>query len=254
MAFPSRSLVHLLISSAFLGGCEEQPARTEPAAPAAASPPAAATPEPKTESVPDLVLDSIGARVGAERVSLQLAEGATLLASVLNENRRHFEGKAVRLVIDRKAKPEWVSVYLAQLGKLGISEVQVRTETRGEYPSEVRFTPESRLEAPASCSVVAMILDDRGTAVWKLAGGTAGKRGKGMAGPDLTMTGETIERLAKACENGKALFVSGAPSIEWGLIYDLAASAQKLGGVSFFETRVLLSERPVPGHRVSVKR
>lgn len=93
-----------------------------------------------------------------------------------------------------------------------------------------------------------MIMADRGTAVWKLSGGAAGRRGKGMAGPDLSMTGDTIERVAKACKNSSTLFVSAAPEIEWGLVYDLAASTKSLAGL--FDTIGLLTLTPVPGHKI----
>lgn len=237
-----------------LAGCEDRPAQNKAGDSSAeqteAPPPS--TPVSPVETAPDLVIDNIGPKVGFARINLQFPEGRGKLAAELAENRRHLESKEVRLIVDRKAKSEWVSVYLAELAKLGVSWISVRTETRREYPSELGFTPESKVNTKPPCSVVAMILEDRGTAVWKIGGGVAGKRAKGMAGPDLTMTGETIERLGKACKEGNALFVAGAPVIEWGLIYDLAASTQSLGGARLFQTRVLLSELPVPGHRVSL--
>jgi hypothetical protein len=248
-------LACLVLYSSGLVGCDDPPTQKKSEGPSADQPttPPPAKPAEKVESAPDLVIDAIGTKVGFARINLQFPEGRGKLASELSDNRRHLEGKEVRLIVDRKAKSEWVSVYLAELGKLGVSQVLVRTETRSEFPSELRFTPESKVQSPAPCSVVAMILEDRGTAVWKLSGGVAGKRPKGMAGPDLTMTGETVERLAKACKTGNALFVAGAPVIEWGLIYDLAASTQTLAGARLFETRVLVGELPVPGHKVTLQ-
>ena len=96
-----------------------------------------------------------------------------------------------------------------------------------------------------------MILDDRSTAIWKLSGGTASRRQKGMAGPDLSMTGETLERVGKQCKGSTDFFVSAAESVEWGLIYDLAASSQRLDKFKF-ERMVLLSEIPTPGHKVEL--
>jgi hypothetical protein len=87
--------------------------------------------------------------------------------------------------------------------------------------------------------------------VWKRNGGVAGKRAKGMAGPDLSMTGESIERVAKACKQGSVLFVAGAPEIDWGLVYDLAASTKQLKD-AHFEAIGLLSQTPVPGHRIEL--
>jgi hypothetical protein len=97
-----------------------------------------------------------------------------------------------------------------------------------------------------------MVLEDRGTAVWKLSGGVATKHGKGMAGPDLSMTGDNIERFAKGCKQSNLLFVSAGPSVEWGLAYDLAASAKTLQKATF-DGFVLPGETPVPGHKVTLR-
>lgn len=236
-----------------LSSCEED---RKPPAPAAEPPPAPAeAPRPAlpAPAAAELAIDAIGPKVGFGRVSLEYPEGPQKLGEALAAERQHLEGKDATVVVDRRAKPVWVSVYLDALGKLGVRRAVIKTETRKEYPPELAFTPELKASSAPSCSVVAMILEDRGTAVWKLGGGVAGKRPKGMAGPDLTMTGDTIERLAKACKGSDTLFVAAAKPIEWGLIYDLAASTAELGG-SRFEQRVLLSEIPVPGHRVKLAR
>jgi hypothetical protein len=89
--------------------------------------------------------------------------------------------------------------------------------------------------------------------VWRLSGGVASKRGRGMAGPDLSMTGETIERMGKTCSDSSTFFVSVAEGVEWGLAFDLAASSRVLEKVKFEDT-VLLSEIPTPGHKVDLKR
>jgi hypothetical protein len=98
-----------------------------------------------------------------------------------------------------------------------------------------------------------MVTSDYATAVWKLSGGTAGKRPKGMAGPDLSMTGDTIERFAKGCKESSTFFVQVADGIEWGLAFDLAASSRVLEHAKF-DTSVLLNEIPTPGHKVDLKR
>lgn len=245
-----RTPAALLLLVCLTAACEDPPKavpETEPAKPLKQDVSAARAPV----GPPSLVIDSIGPKVGSERINLQYPDGKQKLGEELEKNKSAFENQDVRLEIDRKAKPEWVSLYFDALGKIGISKVLVRTETRKEFPSELGFTPEARLGSPASCSVVAMILADRGTAVWKLGGGVAGKRPKGMAGPDLTMTGDSVERLGKACQQGNALFVAGAEGIEWGLVYDLAASTTTLESARF-DTRVLLSKTPVPGRKVAL--
>jgi len=214
------------------------------------APPASAI--PKKETAPELEIDSVSTKVGFERALLHNPEGRAKLVSLLGEARKWFEGKEALLVVDRKAKVPWVAIYLEELGKLGPSKVTVRTDTRTEYNRDQRFTPEAKVQAPP-CSVVGMVTSDFGTAVWKLSGGAAGKRGRGMAGPDLSMTGDTIQRLAKGCKESSTFFVSVAEGIEWGLAFDLGASSRVVPEVHFEDT-VLLGEIPTPGHKVDLKR
>jgi hypothetical protein len=234
-------------------GCEEAP-KKNPFDPPPNKPiePPPMKEVPKPVGPPDLVIDSISPKVGFERENFQFPDGRKKLAAALAQNQQFFEGKQATLIVDRKAKQEWVSAYLSELGKIGVPSVLVKTDTRDEFPHEVTFTPEAKLGSSAGCSTVAMILADRGTAVWKLSGGVAGKRGKGMAGPDLSMTGDTIERVAKSCKGAAALFVAGAPEIEWGLVYDLAASTKKLN--VHYDAVALRSITPVPGHKVELGR
>jgi hypothetical protein len=234
-----------------LMGCEDAPKKNpfDPPPDKPIEPPKSAAPA-EPQGPPDLAIDSISPKVGFERENFNFPDGRKKLAAALSANRSHFEGKETVLRIDRKAKQEWVSAYLAELGGIGVPSVKVKTETREEFPHELVFTPEARLASSPPCSTVAMIMADRGTAVWKRSGGVAGRRGKGMAGPDLSMTGETIERVAKSCKQGAVLFVAGAPEIEWGLVYDLAASTKQLEVK--YEAIALLAETPVPGHKVEL--
>jgi hypothetical protein len=140
---------------------------------------------------------------------------------------------------------------LSELAAIGVERVAIRTETRTEYPGELDFLPKEKLSNPAPCSVVGMVLEDRATAIWTLSGGTARKRKKGLAGPDLTMTGETIESVAKNCKESSLFFVAAPSMIEWGLAYDLAASTKRLEKARF-ERFVVLEPAPTPGHRVEL--
>lgn len=241
-----------LVASLFTWGCNDPP--KEPAS-EAASATAAATPEtppaPSKPSAPTLFIDEQGPRAGMESANLNEPGGRQKLAEMVANVRGHLSAGDVRLNVDRKAKPEWVAAYLTELGKHQISQVSVRTPSRPEYPLEVIFAPEERALSAPPCTVVAMITEDRGTAVWKLSGGTAGKRPKGMAGPDLSMTQDSIARLAKACKGGGALVVSGAKGVEWGLVYDLAASAKMIPGTRF-DLVVAPSRTPTPGHKVEL--
>jgi hypothetical protein len=236
-----------------VSACEDAPKKNpfDPPADKPVEPPPAKQP-PAPVGPPPLAIDSISPKVGFERQNFQFPDGRKKLAEALGANKQHFEGKQATVIVDRKAKQDWVAAYLSELGKIGVPSVLIKTETRDEFPQELTFTPEAKLTGSAGCSTVAMILEDRGTAVWKLSGGVAGKRGKGMAGPDLSMTGDSIERVAKACKGAAALFVAGAPEIEWGLVYDLAASTKKLN--VHYDAVALLSITPLPGRKVELGR
>jgi hypothetical protein len=231
-------------------GCEGAPKQepTKPAPPAEPAPPPAA----KVDSAPILEIDTISPKVGTERALLIHPEGRAKLAELLGGAKQWIEGKDVTVVVARQTKIPWVVTFLDELGKVGPSRITIRTETRKDFSAEQRFVPEAQVKAPA-CSVVGVVTPDYGTAVWKLSGGTAGKRNKGMAGPDLSMTGDTIERFAKGCKESTTFFVQVAEGAEWGLAFDLGASSRTLEHAKF-DTTVLLSEIPTPGHKVELKR
>jgi hypothetical protein len=231
---------------------------SEPPPPNPFDTPPKATKEPpplkeplKLVGAPDLVIDNQGPKVGFTRVLIERSDGREKLAAALTEHKQHWQEKSATVRVDRRAKPEWLAAMIDELASSGASKVVVKSETRAEFPQELTFTPESKLGKLPSCTVVTMVLADRGTATWKMSGGTASKRTKGFAGPDLTTTGDTLERLGKACKDSNKLLVSGAEGVEWGLLYDLAASAKKLEAVSFEEI-VLLRERPTAGRKVEI--
>ncbi len=243
----------MLLCVAGAYACDEE----KPKNPFDPPPDKAKEPPPHTEAAkptgpPQLGIDTIGPKVGFNRALLEQREGQANLRAELEKNKEHFAGKPATLIVDRKAKLSHVAVFLEELGKLGSKPVTIKTETRKDYTGEIAFTPENAIGTVPNCSVVAVVMEDRGTAVWKLSGGVAGKRAKGMAGPDLTMTGDTIVRNAKACSDSRTIFVSAAEGLEWGMAYDLAASTKALEK-AYFDNVVFLGEFPVPGHKVDLK-
>lgn len=247
----TRARLALLVSSAGLAlGCDEKP-KPEPAPSATATVESAPTPPPKPTLPPTLNVDAQGATIAGTGVTLTAADAAQQLKSALEPHAAFLEGKEVRISVERRAKPEHVAVMLRALGAAGATRVLVTTSTRTEFPREVGFLPLEKAKSAPGCSVVAMITEDRGTAVWSLAGGTAGKRGKGMAGPDLTLAGETIAQRAKRCTESQVLFVAGATGVEFGLVYDLAASAKTLSK-PYFSEMALVGAAPVPGRPVEL--
>jgi len=239
------------LALAALGACDEAPKPAPPKPEATVAPPSA-TEAPKPAGPPTFEIDTLSAKVGFERALLDQRDGRTNLINLLKPTEKYVSGNDATLIVDRSAKLPWVVAFVDELGKLGARHVVLKTETRKEFAPSLPFSPELSLKATPDCSVVAMVLEDRGTAVWKLSGGVATKHGKGMAGPDLSMTGDNIERFAKGCKHSSTLFVSVGPSVEWGLAYDLAASAKTLQKASF-DSFVLLGETPVPGHKVSLR-
>ena len=230
--------------------CDDAPKPVAPKPEATVTPTATAAPKPA--GPPDFEIDTLSAKVGFERALLDQRDGRATLINLLKPTEKYVSGNDATLVVDRSAKLPWVVAFIDELGKLGAKRVVIKTETRKEFAPSLPFSPELSLKSPPDCSVVAMVVEDRGTAVWKLSGGVATKHGKGMAGPDLSMTGDNIETFAKRCKQSSTLFVSVAPTVEWGLAYDLSASAKTLPKASF-ETFVLLGETPVPGHKVTLR-
>lgn len=271
LAFPFRStpaprLASYLCAALALSaaaGCDgekksEKAAATEAAATEAAEPTPAAEPVAATpKGPPEFSVDDVSPRVGFARTVVRTPdgkpnpEGLAQLQQKLSEAKEYVAGRDVLVRVHRQAKPNWVTTYLNELGKLGPSSVSVETETRPDYPGKVKVLPETQLDAPAKCSLIGAILDDRGTAIWRLSGGTARKRGRGMGGPDLTMTGDTILSMAKGCSDSDLFFATAAEGVEWGLVYDLVASALALEKAGL-KTAVFPSEPAVAGHSVTL--
>lgn len=231
-------------------GCDEKP-KPAPAATATATAEPAPTPPAKPTLPPTIAVDTSGVLVAGTRVTLDGAGAAERLKGELEQHRSFLEGKEVRISAERKVKPGYVASVLAGLGGVSASRVLVRTSTRSDFPGETGFLPPEKAKTAPRCSVIGMILADRSTAVWHLSGGVAGRRGKGMAGPDLTLTGETIRQQAKSCKDSTVLFVAGAEGVEWGLVYDLAASSKTFGQL-FFADAALVGVPPVPGRPVEL--
>ncbi|MBN2194258.1 MAG: hypothetical protein JW751_15685 [Polyangiaceae bacterium] len=232
--------------------CKTEPQRNPFDAPASApkSLPKIEAP-PKPEGPPQMIIDEQGPKVGWETVLIEKEDGRERLAKAVAGVKKDYEGKPVHLVANRRAPTVWVAAMMDELAKIDAGEIIISTETRPEFSPKLLFVPQAKAGKQPSCTLVMIVRENRSTAVWTLGGGTAATRSKGMAGPDLSTTGETIERKAKTCEDTATYFVSAAADVEWGLTYDLAASAQKLEKVTL-DRPVVLSEIPVPGRPIKL--
>jgi hypothetical protein len=234
-----------------LGACDEAPKKNPFDAPPDAPKPVPTNTAPPPEVAPILEIDEVGPKIGSARAMLEQRDGPGELRSELAQHKKYIDGLSVSLRVARKAKPSWVALYLTELEKLGAKAVTVKTETRSEFPAELVLSPPGAASQAPACSVVGAVLEDRSTAIWKRSGGVAGRRGKGMAGPDLSMTADTIERYAKQCKDSTTFFFTAPDSVEWGLLYDLAASSARLEKAKF-SVRVLLREATKPGAEISL--
>ena len=250
----------LCLSMVVALGCEETKPDTIVTTQAArTAPPEAAASNfaPKPLGPPQLAVTESGPTVRG-MTALVVGEkgepdvlGLGKLTSYLADEKEFLGGHDLNIQVERQAKPLAVAILLSELSKLSPGKIRVTTETRAEFPREIEFVPQESLAQPDPCTLVGAITADRGTAIWKISGGTARKRGRGMGGPDLSMTAETILSSKKGCESD-LFFVGAAPGVEWGLVYDLAASGMALEKAQL--KRAVVPTSPLlAGNRVDLK-
>lgn len=248
----SRSLLLSLCTLVAVGltACDDPPKPAGGAASAAATAPApTATARPKPTTMPELIVDSDGPYLGGQRVSLADATGADKLTKIIKD--LPINGNPVTLQVDRKAKVSAVAAVVAALGDAGAPKVSIKTDGRNDLPKALDVTPESGVSPAAACSIVATVLKDLSTAVWPLKGGTARKQHKGLAGPDLSHTGEQLEKDLAACDSTTAFF-SGDDGVGWESVFNLAGTVLNSDKKKRVTTLVLLHEEPVAGRAVTV--
>jgi biopolymer transport protein ExbD len=206
---------------------------------------------PKPQGPPEFTVGQEGPKVGWTYVLLDKPEGKAKLESELATNKEWIAGKTVPLRADRKAKLAHVAEMVRALGGAGATGVEVATDTRPEFPKAVTLSGLAENKNAPGCSVVAKVLTERRNAVWSLKGGTAVKSPKGLAGPDMAMTQTSLANAATRCKDSNVVFVSGDEDVEWGLVFDLAASTRNLDKVSIARV-VLLEPAPVAGRPVKL--
>jgi biopolymer transport protein ExbD len=258
----SRSSLLLLcavtgLAACGLAACDDPP---KPAAGAAsataattgaatAAPAPTATDLPKPTSMPELIVDPDGPYLGGQRVNLTEATGAEKLAKIVKN--LPINGKPVTLQVDKKAKVSAVAAVVAALGDAGAPKITVKTDGRNDLPKTLELTPEAKLSSPAACTIVAAVLKDLSTAVWPFKGGLAKKQRKGLAGPDLSHTGEQLEKDLASCDSTTAFF-SGDDTVGWESAFNLAGTVLVSDKKKKVDTLVLLQEEPVAGRAVTL--
>jgi biopolymer transport protein ExbD len=244
------------IAAASLAACDDAPKSTGGSAASAkataATSSAAPTPTdlPKPTSMPEILVDPEGPYIGGQRINLADATGADKLTKIVKD--LPINGKPVTLQVDKKAKVSAVAAVVAALGDAGAPKISIKTEGRNDLPKTLELTPEGHLSSsPAACSIVAAVLKDLSTAVWPLKGGLAKKQRKGLAGPDLSHTGEQLEKDLAACDSTTAFF-SGDDGVGWESAFNLAGTVLVSDKKKRVDTLVLLQEEPVAGRAVTL--
>jgi biopolymer transport protein ExbD len=253
----SRSLILSLCALAAVGlaACDDPPKSTGGATSAPVTAPATPAPtptaRPKPTTMPELIVDSDGPYLGGQRVNLADATGADKLTKLVKD--LPVNGSPVTLEVDKRAKVSAVAAVVAALGDAGAPKVSIKTDGRNDLPKTLDVTPESGLSSAPACSIVATVLKDLSTAIWPYRGGTARKQHKGLAGPDLSHTGEQLEKDLAACDSTIAFF-SGDDGVGWESVFNLAGTVLGADKKKRLTTLVLLHEEPVAGRAVIVSK
>ena len=253
----ARSLaLPLFAIGALLVACDDDPPKSAGGKGASAS--AAATsatptqPAPlKPKGMPELLVDNDGPYLGGTRINLADPQGAEKLAKVVKD--LPINGALVTLIVEKKAKTPYVAAVVAALGEAGAPKVTIKTDGRDDLPKEITVTPEARVATLPACTVTTMVLKDLSTAIWPVRGGTAKKQRKGMAGPDLSNTGEQITKDLAGCDSTMAVF-SGDESVPCENAFNLAGTALKADEKKKIDTLVLPREAPVAGRAVTLSK
>jgi biopolymer transport protein ExbD len=249
--FPALSLLAI---AALLAACDDGPPKaaggtgasaTASTTIAAPTPPAPAKPK----GMPELLVDNDGPYLAGTRINLADPQGPEKLAKIVKE--LPINGQQVTLTVEKKAKTPYVAAVVAALGDAGAPTVKIKTDGRDDLPKEITVTPEARVAALPACTVTVMVLKDLSTAVWAVRGGRAKQHRKGMAGPDLSNTGEQITKDLAGCDATMALF-SGDESVPWENAFNLAGTTLKADEKKKLETLVLPREAPVAGRAVTI--
>ncbi|WP_434043492.1 MULTISPECIES: biopolymer transporter ExbD [Sorangium] len=250
-SFRSSALPRLavVVGSILAAACESAPKPPEPGAAAAAASTAEAPAEPpKPKGMPELSVDSMGPYVG-QRVDLAQKDGAEKLAKAIRA--LPIEGKPVTLLADKKAKPSAVAAVVTELGAAGAPKVIIKTDGRDDLPKEITVVPEGRVSKPPACAVSTMVLKDLATAIWPFGGGMGKRQRKGLAGPDLSHTGEQLTKDIAACSATVAFF-SADDEVPWEMAHNLAGTVIASDAKKKLDTLVLLRAAPVAGRPVQL--
>lgn len=230
-------------------GDPKKEAGAQSASPTATAAPTSSPDKPADEKrMPPLSVDNLGPQIGAVRVDMKQDNAGEKLTKLVKA--LPIDGKPVVLLAEKKARTPDVMIMVSELAAAGAPSITIKTDGRDDLSKEIKVFALAAGAGAPGCSVSATVMKDLGTAVWPAKGAVAKRQAKGQAGPDLTFTGETLERDLAGCASDVA-FVSGDDSLLWELTYNLAATVVKSDKTKKLAKLVLAKDlvagRPVPG-------
>jgi hypothetical protein len=245
---PSRANFLFVAAALFPAlACEKDADKTSALPAAASTPPQATTtpPAPEPPKAPEIIVDSANVSVGTDRVPAG-EQGLADKVAVFVTGRPAIAGQPVDFVAMRNAKPSQVAAVASALRRARASIVSVKTEGRDGTTQKIALS--SSTSGP-DCTTVAWIAKDGAIDVWPVSGGTAKRIIKGMAGPDMTLGTEAVEKHAASC-TAQELIVGAEDRFPWGLVFDLATqSLQSSGG---HLGSVILVTNATPGRKTTL--
>jgi hypothetical protein len=244
-----RPIVRLVLAATlvFANACDNESTKADTPPDAGHAPPLvttiAARPEPP--KAPDIIVDATRVAIGNERIPAG-EPGLADKVAVFVTGRPAIEGQVVDFVAMRNAKPSHVAAVASALRRARATGVNVKTEARDGSTQKL---PLSFTTSVADCATVAWIAKDVAIDVWPAGGGTAKRVIKGMAGPDMTLGTEAVEKQASVC-GAPELVVGSDDRLTWGLVFDLATMSLRAPGTRM-STAVLVTNA-VPGRKLEL--
>jgi hypothetical protein len=161
------------------------------------------------------------------------------------------EGEVVAVDASRDTKVPKVAAVLQALKNARAKGMLVRTAKRDSTMGQLQLS----LDHPAvgDCSAVGMVNRDGSIAAWPLGGGVAKRFARGLAGPDMTLGSEGVQKLAAGCDSS-VWFLASDDSLPWALPFDLALATSGSDGGSIRAAHTVLVTTPaVPGRKVVIE-
>jgi hypothetical protein len=236
-----------LLPIAIEAGCDAHSDSTATQPPAIEASPAAASAFLSAEAkAPEIIIGRMNVDVGKDRVPTSDPALADRTAVFLR-GAPAIEGRIVDVVVLRAAKPSHVAAVLDALRQEKATGANMKTDSRD---GATETLPVAFVPTLPDCATVAWIAKDAAIDVWRAGGGVAKRVLRGLAGPDLTLGLEAVEKQGSNCAASQ--FALGADdAMTWGLVFDLGRAA--LHAPWTRTSSAVLVTAAIPGRRLSIR-